>query len=377
MNNFKYYILIFIILFIFNCKSLGPKNKKQTNTEKKYHEKVEDLAFVNFNYSINTEESNLKQNDIYEIKYLINFKFKSKNNNFKISYTLYDENNNTIIKKEQLKPMKDNYEKNIYFIKDFFRDIINYQKIKYLVTVNINNKNIEYTGEYENLTTPKLTDFNIGPIISTYVNNKLNISLSINLKLINNKGIKWIHFIPPSLDSYWDITWDVNYLKYEVTVNKLVHEENSNYIENGKYLLQINLNKYGLIQKEIEIIDISGNKDNKNFGLPIINVENIDKKKIKLDTLLLDKIDFIELWFYDKDINKKIGYAKLKPKDEILIDYLIKQVKDENNKIVKIKYNKEYKVKIYSYSKEINGIKYISISDSFILNIKKFKLFPF
>ena len=50
---------------------------------------------------------------------------------------------------------------------------------------------------------------------------------------------------------------------------------------------------------------------------------------------------------------------------------------DDNGNSIKIEYNKDYKFKIYSFSKEINGIKYVSISDEYTLNIYRFKLFPF
>lgn len=380
MSKIKYYILILSLLTIFfNCKSIKPKNTKEANTEIEQHEKIKGLSLTSFNYSIDIEDTKINHDDIYDVKYLIVFKFKSSNNNFKVSYILYDENNNIISSKEKLNATRDSLEKDTYIIQDYFIDMLNYQKINYKITVELNNKKNEYTGSYENLSIPKLTILNIGPIISNYINNKLNVSLSVNLKLLNYKGIRWIHLIPPSQDSYWNITWDVNFLKNEVNVNKIVYEENKNYIENGKYYLQINLNRYGLLQKEIEIIDISGNKDGKNYGLPIINVENIDNKKIQFEILLLDKIDYLELWLFDNNDNenKKIGFAKLKPKNEVYIDYLLTQIKDEDNNTVKIKYNKEYGFKIYSYSKIINGIKYISISDSFILKIKKFKLLPF
>ena len=131
--------------------------------------------------------------------------------------------------------------------------------------------------------------------------------------------------------------------------------------------------KQSLVQQFVGVVQ----KNGKNYGLPIINVEKIDKKKIKLETLLLDKIDFLELWLFDKnDNNKKLGIAKLDPRNEISIDYLVTQIKDDNKKAVKFKYNKEYEFKIYSYSKEINGIKYISVSDNFILYVKKYKLLP-
>ena len=104
----------------FNCKSIDIKKRKQSinkDIKKEDYEEIEELNFLSFNYSINTNDSIIKQNDLYEVIYQVNFKFKNKNDNFKISYILYDENNNVIIKKDNLKPKKDVIEKNTYFIK--------------------------------------------------------------------------------------------------------------------------------------------------------------------------------------------------------------------------------------------------------------------
>lgn len=381
-NKNLIYLSLFFILF-FSCKSTNNKikeSKKVSKNENKketegYIEKYE-FEYLSFNYSINSDESKIKKNDIYELKYEIIFKFVNNNSNFKIKYTLFDENNNKIIFKDNIKPVKDINEKNIYIVKDYFNDIMAYSKIRYSLIVEKDKEIKEYSGDFENIFFPYLNNFRIGPIITKYVNNKLNVSLSLNLQIINCNEIKWIHLIPPSLNSYWNIPWIVN--DNEINANSMVFEENKNFIENGKYVLQINFNKYGIIQKEVEIIDLAGNKIGENYGLTIINVEKIDKKMIKIEFLLFNKLDYIEIWFFENNYErKKLGFIKIAPANEIYFDNIMNKIKDDNENTVKIEYNKDYKFRLYSFSKEINGIKYISISDEYTLNIYKFKLFPF
>ncbi len=377
LKNIIYLLLLFII--IISCKSINNKikeTKKGNNKEVEDYKEKFTFQYLSFNYSINFEESKIKKNDIYELKYEIIFKFINNNSNFKVKYTLFDENNNKIIFKDNIKPIKDFNEDNIYIIKDYFNDIISYSKIKYSLIVEKDKGINEYNGDYQNLSIPSLSNFNIGPILSKYINNKLNVSLSVSLQIINCNYVKWIHLIPPSLTSYWNIPWNIKV--NEIIANSVVYEENKNFIENGKYILQINLDKNGIIQKEIEIIDLAGNKIGENYGLTIINVEKIDKKMIKLESLLFNKLDYLEIWIFENNYEReRIGFVKINPVEEVYFENIMNKIKDNNGNSIKIEYNKDYKFKIYSFSKEINNIKYVSISDEYTFNIYKFKLFPF
>lgn len=377
----KYLFIIFILLLLITCKTTIKKeesNKKSSDFKSNIFERDVNFEFIEFDFSIVEDKSVVSDEEIYNVNYNISFRFRNRNNNFFVNYKLFDENNNVLLERKNVKPIKDKIKKNNFLITDNFLDTLYHSRIKYYLSVEIDNEKKEYEDEFLNKLFPLLDEFSFGPIITKYEDNKVNFSLLINLALKNCREVKWIHFIPPSLDSYWNIPWENNF--FEIIASGVIYEKDKNFIENGKYILQINLDKYGIIQKEIEIVDFFNNKTGPNYGLPIASEIEADKNHIRLDMNLLEKIDFMEIWLFSHiGANlQKIGVAKyLTPIEIVSKKELKNMVKDDFDNTVKLKYNKEYTYKVYLYSKEFNNIKYVSISDPFPIKFHGFSFFSF
>jgi hypothetical protein len=360
----KKYILFFLLfLTLFSCKSTNDINQTNQN------------EIIKFSYTVNPDESIKNNNEFYKVTYHYNFEINNSESKFFIDYCLFDENENMILKKEGISPKKNNSKKNSYTVEDKFFDSLSYSKIKYLIKIKSSgNTNVkQYIGEYFNNKIPGIAACNIGPVISKYIEKKANVSLRINLQLTNISGLSWIHFIPPGHDSFWEIPWQVT--SDGGSADGMIYEKTNNFLHNGDYILQLNFDKFGIIQKEVKIIDIYNNQKGLNYGFPIANELDNDKKSIKLDVSMMEKIDFMELWIFEKinDNMQKIGIAKyLTPTNVISKNELSNLIKDDFNNKIKLKNNKEYFYQVYLYSKEFNSIKYIAISD-----IYSFKLYGF
>jgi len=366
MKNLKY--LLYCIFLILNCISTNKKNDYDDYTY---------FDFTGFEFYVTGNELSENNNPFCELTYDFIFKFTNKNDFFKVNYILYDSNDNILSSMDSLLPQSTSIEDQ-YIINGNFKSSLCFNKIKYYISIEINDKKYEFNGEYINEKLPYIDNVDIGPIISRKINNKNSVLLNLSIILKNIDNIKWIRVIPPSIDFYWELPWDVD--DNNILAEGSIYDKNKSFIQNGKYIIQINLGEYGVIQKEINIIDIFGNDTGANYGLPTALLLKENKNEIRLEINLKDKIDHMEIWLFKKtDIKSgRIGLVKYdKPVDFIIKKDFKNLIVDNEGKNIRLESNQDYYYKIYLYSNEYNNIKYISISDTYILKYKELKYFIF
>jgi len=367
----KKIIFYCIIIILIACQS-GNKIKKEEINKNIIIEKNTDLKLFDFSYFTETTGSN--KNDINNINYNIEIKLQGNDNINQLDYIISDENDKILLNKKNIKPKIDSND--ILIIKDTFISKLSYNKLKYTIKTFIKNEIKEINDEVLNKEFPILQDLIIGPIISQYIDNKLNVSLNVNAIINNCNYLKWIRLIPPSQNYFWDIPW----LKEEdlITANAIIYEKNKNFLENGNYILQINFDNFGVYQKNIDIIDYLNNTKGANYGIPIPNIVTDEKEYLKLKIFDINSIDYIEIWLYIKENEEYIiqGIAKINPDNIINKKNLKESFKDEENNKIKIKNNYIYYAKIKLNSKKYNNLNYLSVSDYFQLKFHGFSI-PF
>lgn len=381
-----FFFCLFCFCFIFfSCNSLNVKTTESFNfnntidkvKKKQNIQKKAKFKFLGFFYTINYKQNiKMQDNGIYEIPYKFLFEFENitpKTSNFILEYTIFDANREVLLSGKQSNLIKDKFNPNQYNIEIQYIDSFSYSKLFYEIKIIQSKTTKKYTGEYVNKHMPQLTSLSFGPIVSQIINEEFIVSLGLSLSLENVKEIVWIRLIPPTLNSYWNIQWkkDKNNIEAFASVTFPKHK---NYIDNGIYILQINLGKYGVIQKNYDASDILGNKEGANYGLFIVDELDNDMNNIYLSIDELTKINFLELHFFKyNDKNFEIGKIAINnPKKTISKQYLKNLIVDDKGKVVKFSPNTKYYYQIFTYSKEINNIKYISISKKYLFSISEF-----
>lgn len=366
----KIFIYCFIIILT-TCQS-GNKIKKVETDKNIITEKDTELKFIDLTYF--TEKAGNNNNDFNNINYNIEIKLKGNISLNQLDYSISDENDKILLNKKNIKPKIENND--TFIINDTFISKLSYNKLKYIINTIIKNEKKEISGEVLNKDFPVIQDLTIGPIISQYIDNKLNVSLNINAVINNCNYLKWIRLIPPSQNYFWDIPW----IKEELLIkaNAVIYEKNKNFLDNGNYILQINFDKYGVYQKNLEIIDYLNNSKGANYGIPIPYIISDEKEFLKLKIFDTNSIDFIEVWLYTKENEEylKLGIAKINPENIINKKDLKESFFDDENKKIKIKNNYIYYAKIKLNSKNFNNFNYLSISDYFQLKFHGFSI-PF
>ena len=372
----KVIVLMSVFLSLLSCKTIpendnGKNGTSQTQKGGLTEHDIESIfELTGFEFSLNPVESVKNTDGIYDVRYDFKFSILT-NKSVTVSYKIYDLESDLLYEKESIKSGGISQDKKEYFIEDAL--------LLYQLDVEINRKSYMFTGEFENPSVPSLTEMTAGPLITRIENRKNNVSLYINLRISNCNGLEWIRLIPPSLDYFWTLQYKTEDL--DITSNTLINDsKHANYIDNGNYIIQINLGNLGIIQKEINITDYLNNKSGPNYGLPVAEEKNSNKNEINISFGQPDRIDYYEIWLF-ADTNKnsrKIGTAKYAVPDEtIQKKELFELFFDDRDNRVKLKYNKKYYYRISLYSKEINGLKYISISDLIPLTFQGFSLFNF
>jgi hypothetical protein len=368
----KIFLFIFIILTLFDCKTINNKeNKKNSNIKNELKQEKEIFFdFLGFDYSVSPEDSIAKNENIYQIKYNLNFKFKT-TKKIILNYKIFDEENNLLLNKSNIETKQ--ISKNEALVKDSFFDNFNYSTLKYSIQAYNDKKSIDLTGDFNNSNLPILEYIKLGPIITKNDNRKVNISFFTEVSIKNCRDLIWIRLIPPDESSFWIISTKQDSSGY---VGNAVINENKNFIENGNYLIQINLGKLGFIQKSIEITDFFNNQKGPNYGLPTVEEISSDKNYLKLDINLLNKIENMEIWLFSEKNDQRSGIANfVSPEGNISKKDLFVMFKDDSKNSIKLKYNKKYYYRVYLYSKEINGMKYISISNLLPITFQGFNFF--
>jgi hypothetical protein len=387
-------VIITVLILLFSCKSLPVNhetiNETNKNTENKNIKKTDEKNNANeqetesfykfsiFNFSVNQDESSEKTGGIFNVTYNISFSFLT-NKNITLNYKISDNDGNILLERSDVKTGGISIDLKNFIFKDKFTESFSYSTLKYDLEVNIGKQKFEYSGEYDNSDLPFIDNLKIGPVITKFDNRQLTSSLYVDITLKNTDKLSWIHLIPPSGQYYWDLQTKTD--NDSVTSNSIINDsKHKNYIENGSYIIQVNLGKYGVIQKNIEVIDYLNNKTGPNYGLPAAKEISSDKNNINLEMDFADKIDYMELWIFN-DAGKnsqKTGIVKfINPVRTILKKELYDMIYDDAGKQVKLSYNKQYYYRIYLYSKEFNSLKYISITDPIPLMFQGFKLFQF
>jgi hypothetical protein len=373
-------VVLAFLLLLFSCKSVADNGSHQTEKKNPSTEHEADPFFElgGFEYSIDPGNSVRKQDDIYDMVYDIGFVFKT-NKPVGLTFKIYDIDNNLLYEKKDIKSGGVSLEKKEFTFKDRFTDSFSHSILLYYLDVEINKKNYEYTGEFENTSVPSIEDCSAGHVITKYENRKINVSFYIDLRIKNCSEVTWVRLIPPSKQYYWSLQTKPD--GDSMTANGVISDaKHINYIDNGTYILQINLGRLGIIQKEIDLTDYLGNKSGPNYGMPVASEKNSDKNGINLNIDFPDKVDYYEIWLFEDNArnSRKLGSAKFEaaatslPKKELFESFF-----DDSDNRVKLKYNKKYYYRIYLYSKEINGLKYISISDPISVTFQGFSLFGF
>lgn len=368
---------ILTIIFIQACKTM-PDNTSNSDLDPVEHIKDVQFEFNGFHYEIDRENTEITDQGLHKLNYTLVFSFRNKNNKFTASYEIRDIDDNILVKKEGVSPLQKDGKLQEYVIEDNYTSVFSHSQLKYTLTIEKNDEQRDYEGNFINENFPTLTDFTIGPIISKHVDNKIHVSLSLELIILNCSDITWIRLIPPSYDSYWNIPWVIE--DDIIKATGTIYDKNKTSIRNGNYILQINYGEYGNIEKELMIIDFFNNKKGANYGLPVSNLEKEEKNQILLDINLIEKAHTMELWIYSKinDELQKIGTARYNtPVINISKKGLKDSIYDDFGNQVKIKNNKEYYFQVYLYSHEFNGIEYISISDIYPFKIKGFPFLSF
>jgi hypothetical protein len=369
----KSVVIILFIIFIFSCKSISDhihKNDQAQNPKIK----SEEIDGKKVDFIFTGAPRNENGNNV--LRYEVQFRIKLPYDDVIVSYMLYDEDGNTIRSSGTIKPGIINALNKEYFLKEYFTDKYCFSKIKYILRITGKNMDAaEYKGEYTDLSLP-LTEIKIGPMLTKNIGEKLHVSMMIDVSIDRCNNIKWIHFIPPTMDSYWDLPSKKSGSKINAAGS--IYEKNKNYLNNGLYILQVNLGLFGFREKKINIIDLYNNTKGPNYGLPVAYERSQDKHYIKLDIDLLEKIEHLELWIY-KNIqgeDQKIGIAKfLTPSPVISKNELKDMIIDDFGNKMKIRYNDIYSYVVYLYSGELSGLKYVSISKAYTFEIKGFNFF--
>jgi hypothetical protein len=265
-----------------------------------------------------------------------------------------------------------------YILNKKYKSLFLKNKINYSIIVKLGNSEKFYRGLYINESLPDLLLMEIGPVITSCIANKNQVNINTKLTINNCSNVKWIHLIPPSINYYWEIPYTIE--NNTVNAGGLIFDNDKSYISNGNYILQINFERLGVIQKDINIIDIYGNSKGKNYGLPLNAFIIDDNEKIIIKPEILSKIDYIEIWFYMQigGEYQKLGINKITKLNEIILKKdLRSNIYSDDNKQIKLKDNTEYFYRIYVYTVKFNNIYYQSMSELKSIEFKKFKYFIF
>ncbi|MCG8569912.1 MAG: hypothetical protein MJB14_07205 [Spirochaetes bacterium] len=395
MNLKQFYFLSFLIIFLMvSCKTTPDRQEHSADesSENNLTEKI-NFEFINFSFQVIPEESQISENNFYSVPYQIDFLFQNKNANFTVDLEIYDQSNKVIYQNNGLIPERQ--EKNQFLVKDKFTDLFLNRTLRFRLIAHYQNKREEYSGEYTLQELPYLDKLTIGPIISQYKNNVVNTGLLFHIEIKNTDTVEWIKIIPPSQDKSWNAQWKIeekmdsdqgglpDHLENKnviVAKGSILDSKHFNYIENGEYIIQINFGTRGIIQQNFTITDLFNNEKGPNYGIPIVIQKGSDKNSLFLEVSLIEKLDYMEFHLFDNisGVEQKIGVAKIFTiLEEINKKELKKMFYDDFNNQLKLKNNKDYYYQVYLYSKEFNGIKYISISKSYKIVFQGFSLFGF
>lgn len=390
MNKFIYFILIVCLLC--GCQSAPTAKNKNKSAEQvsdisSEHTKVTSTTisdeqdviipfdFLSAEVTYNESESIQTAESMYTVKYVLCFEFLNKNDKFTVDYTLFDAENNEIVRAAKVKPSQ--ADAHLYQITRQIDSPFSISVVRYTLTAHYDGQDYEYVGECPISSSLTLDMLNIGPVITRYEEaDNLVTYLSVNATISGDRGIQWVRLIPPSEDYFWDIPFTREGFVTTAT-GTISDTKHRRYLDNGDYIFQINAGRSGIIQKKIKISDYFNNTSGANYGFPVASELESDKNKIVLDMNFREKIDRMEVLIYTEyeGTMQKLGTAKLlMVREEISKKDLMKAFSDDFGNKVKLKNNKTYYYQVYLYSKEFNGLTYISVSELIPIAFQGFSL---
>ena len=342
------------------------KIRNNTENDKLKNETTEkyEIDFIDFSVSINPSDSIRYSENLYLTVYELKFEFINKDFNFFIELTLRDNDGNILLENKKLTPTLNAFKNHSYLFYHKLTEKFTYSKLKYSIRAYNSDGYIkEYRGDYFIEKQPEIKNIEIGPFITSSINNKLVNSIAVNIEINNFNNIEWIRLIPPKRDSFWEIPWTADGV--QAKASGAIIEKNSDSLENGAYILQINFLQLGIYQKEIIIRDLYGNDRGSMRGFPVAAEIESQKNAVKLDINLSSNLDYMELWLYEKtgESMRKAGISKFRsPSENISKNEIRDLLRDDYKNRVKINYSSEYYYQIVLYTYEFNGMKFVSIS---------------
>ena len=330
--------------------------------------------FLSADVTFDVSESVRTSESMYNVRYNLCFEFINKDNTFTIDYVIYDADNNELTRQNGVKPNQT--DAHLFNIVCHIESPFSIPLFRYSLTAHYNGQDSEYIGECPVENSMSLADLQVGPMITRYESDNLITYLSVHAEINGESGIQWVRLIPPSAEYFWDIPFERD--GFVTTASGTVSDtRHKRYFDNGDYILQINAGRSGIIQREIPIVDFFNNTSGANYGFPIVSELEADKNKIVLDMNFREKADRMEVIIYTEyeGVIQKLGTAKLlMVREELSKKDLLKAFSDDFGNKVKLKNNKTYYYQVYLYSKEFNGLTYISVSEMIPIVFQGFSL---
>lgn len=386
------FLAIFTLSFFSGCGSSPERNDRNNSSSERNSEdknetntgtvEKDGVEIVRSEFSFDPEKSGLSDNALYQIEYDFALYCRNLDNQVKAGCTVFDDQDNVIYSAEDIKPVRES--RGVYKIAFTFQDIFLHNTLKYRLTLNDHGEEDIFEGDIRNFLIPYCDTIGFGPIVTEELSGAIRTSLFVDFDIITPDHdffdkVVWIRLIPPSQDFFWDIPYETEDSRLACS-GSVYDSGKGNYLENGLYILQINLGKTGVIQKELVLTDFFSNNQGPNYGLSVASPTGIDRNTIKLDINLKSKIEYIELEFYDKSGSeyKKAGRARVeKVTEAISKKEVFKAVVDEHNNPVELEKNREYYFKINLHSSLYHNVRYISISKFYKITFEQFGIFQF
>ncbi len=368
-------ILFYIILSSTSCKSALDLNNNNLMSEKIIDLEKEAELYTPTVYSFTVEQrfrDKPEVSGIYTVDFVITIILANYTNKNIISYRITDGDNTVLIEEneQRLLPDKDGG----FIIKKIINSPFIIDKFRLESTIKSNDKLIHDDKEFTLSNIPTISNVIFGPVASQVFSGKINTSVMISISIENAENLNNIRLIPPGHEYYWDIPYIVTdnrvYAEGAVTSDK-----ESSSLPNGEYLIQLNFEKYGIIQRELLLIDLFGNSSGKNYGFPIIFLKTSTRDRIEFDIRYEDTIEKIDLTLYDTDKTLIGSFTLDKPISIFEKKHLRELFKNEKGKKVKLKLNQKYLLKVILKTRKINNIDYLSISDYLPVVFEGFRLF--
>lgn len=369
----KICFLVLMSIFLFGS-CFHRQEVREQNVESKAESMGEGVPFLKgTSFYYNSDDSLLEDNGFYRLTYRFEMELFF-NRRFRIEYEFYEgEMEGALISSGFFEK---NHFDNETKISVTFSDYFIYKSIRYKIVCKRLDGSVlaSYEGSCPNENYPSQLEFGVKSIQSELEENHRisRLFFYCDVTMMDAKmRLVSLRIIPPSEDSFWDITVDEaeNPGEYHV-LSPLGFSSHPEYVDNGKYLLQIFFGKYGMIQKPFFIADLYGNQVGPNYGAPIAFVKRAEGSIIELDLQNKESLESLEFLFYEgKNRNATIScfhYPRIASSiDKKELFHLANRGIDANER-KKMEHNRTYYYQIrLTYTDDQGMIRYVSVSDKY------------